>query len=263
MRVRPGLSASERFIQTMLPNGRGLLAVFEAYFDESVQSQTGDFCMVGCLYTAKKAVRFTKQWRKATGGHPFHTKDERMRRSLDDPIWPRLANIITKNRKLTVAFHVDLNELREVASPGRKLEKLAYVVTTSACIKLIAFWQLAEGLEIPVSYTFASGHQGENAADGFLTGALSMAVTKEAYRYGGHAFADANELELLQGSDFAANHFSRSLVHMTARGRSPSGISMKVFSAGKHKRNALRTLTGEKLKAELRDIEADWDMIFR
>jgi hypothetical protein len=247
----------------MVPEGQGLIAVLEAYFDES--RQRGQFCVVGHLYRPDQARRFRQRWLTRMHGRTFHATDaaacegdfKGFTTDQIEALWPRLLRIIVDCTSLTIGVHFNLDELRQYQPQAVKLEKFAYVIGAISCINKVSRWVDHRMPTQRVSYFFDQGHQGEAAAGRIIDAFIAHRASRKGFKYRNHSFLESSESPLLQGADLLAWELCKGLVAYYGE-RENYREAIRILLGAKENRYAIGELTGQTLKRAVEIYRAAW-----
>src|SRR5262245_60162762 len=106
----------ERFVEILLPDAHGLLAVIEAYFDESMRN-SGVFAVAGYGFFPEQARNFSRDWREMLGPiKAFRMADlaalqgefKSFSRSASDDLIKRATELIQRHIAVAVGFSFNL-----------------------------------------------------------------------------------------------------------------------------------------------------------
>lgn len=205
-------------LETLSPGRNYLVALLEAYFDESY-GPGGLVCVAGYVFTKSRAQALDKSWRKmlgdwglpyfrmsscAHGNEPFDTFSAGERIAVE----MEAIALIHMHALHGVAATVDPAELAKVATghPAGRLKATPYEFCVWHCVTMVAMWarEKRTGGSHSISYIFEAGdaHQGE--ANAMMNFAVSQPIYREFLMYGGHAFVPKEKARATQAADLLA-----------------------------------------------------------
>ena len=120
---------SARLLDVLLPNGGNLVAISEAYFDESYEDRSPRIlCVAGYLFRKSRAVQFGQEWSRflRKKGLPYfhanecaHSAGVFKGRSDNDEVSRKLIALTTAKTELSVTVAIDQDAYDEVFKDRR------------------------------------------------------------------------------------------------------------------------------------------------
>ena len=201
-----------RLIEILLPNDNGLLAVFEAYFDETGRDLTGAFCVAGHVYTPPNARALSRAWFRVLKGRTFRAADAfHLRGDFKDcthadisRIVQRLVEIIRRHAAQIVVVSCNIKEVEALQLKSASAKSFAYQLTTHAAMAAVGDWAKKFSGERLVAYMFDQGHEAMGAANFLLEGLLAHPDGADIYSYHSHTFQPSKSSAALQAADLIA-----------------------------------------------------------
>lgn len=254
-----------RLPELLLPKG-GLLAVLEAYFDESGRPG-GTFAVGGYVFLPKHHKKFDAAWRRLMYPFwPFHMKEFVHRRdkidrrttfeSLSDADRDRLirdaVKIINRHTKLCISIACNSRDVERLR-PGLRGLNSAYSVCCHMCMVLLGMWIERNKLPHQVAYVFEAGNEFQAEAEDVMRGAQRDSVTKQHCRYKAHAFVDKADASALQAADLFVWELTKFLDETVGQRRlgrpiRPPRASLRALVQPDPSRYEGRVIDGEQLE---------------
>lgn len=218
-----------RMVEIMLPAGGWVLALVEAYFDESIGSKgPPTLCVAGYLMQARQAKRLEREWRQtlreddlpffrmsacAGGGHPFDEICLKRR----DIIARRMYSHIKRRTILGFAVAVNLKDYADFAPQHPQLGS-AYTFCVHVLIGGVQHWAMKSDYQGKIAYYFEAGHASQSEAGRIMEEVFHNPTLKNAARYAGHGFVEKACTPAVQAADILAWHYYTDIRHK-AEGR--------------------------------------------
>ncbi|MBZ5557572.1 MAG: DUF3800 domain-containing protein [Acidobacteriia bacterium] len=261
----------DRLLEILCPDGRGLVAMMEAYFDES-GTHTGSpvMCVAGFLFNPRNCRALERQWRSkletVRRKHPkvkyFHMKelapgggqflgvpdDERQE------IERHLVGLINQRKTYGIVVATKPDDFYNTM-PTKWIEQYGHAYTTLCrhCVHVMGHWADKHHHHGRIAYFFESGAQHQAETNGLLAGIASDAVWSKKLRYGSHTFADKRVVLPLQAADVGAWQFVKFEIDTRINQRRPARKSLVALMGGRGDDSAyqLQYLTADNLKGLL------------
>ena len=207
-----------RLLDIALPSGDYVMAVIEAYFDES-QSHTGNpfLCVAGCVFKPKQAIAFDGDWRKMLDdfdlpyfrmsacearAEPF----EHLEREVRIAIQGRAARIINEHILHGVVVSVDPEEYMKITPPHPLIARQPYTFCVYGSFIAVRQRANADKYDGKIAYFFEAGQEHQEETDRLMREYMSAPDSQETFRYQSHSFVKKQDSMLLQAADFLAWH---------------------------------------------------------
>lgn len=207
-----------RLLEIMLPGGGHLMALIEAYFDESGSHRGAHvICVAGYVFEKDGAIALTHEWRDvlhyyelpyfrmsdcAHGNGPFAklSKSERV------AVQTAMIGIIKRHTIQGIAATLNKDEFLQCMPQHPLL--VGYSFTIQVILAGLRGWirhNEERGAPIEhVSYFFEAGHASRGQANRIMDLLFSNAGAKAALRYSGHAFVEKEKTPCVQAADLLA-----------------------------------------------------------
>jgi hypothetical protein len=209
---------SDEFIDLLIPSdGKGLVAVMRAFFDESEHAESGWFCIAGYAYERRKARRFNKEWKRLWGERVFHMSEFAHSRgvfALPDDERDRLirksVSIVTRTAAVGVITFCNAREIeRAMAAAGEQVVGFRgpYSLCHHVCMLALGKWSRQNMEAEGVSYVFEDGYKENYDAHQFMGEIRQMPALRHAYACVAHAFEDKKRFLPIQSADLLAYEF--------------------------------------------------------
>jgi hypothetical protein len=249
--------------EILLPTPRGLLAVLEAYFDESERAG-GVFCVAGYVFERASAKKFDREWRTLLGARwPFHMVDlvagrgrfaDLSRRECDRLLRAVVA-LINHRIVLGVAVSCRIDEVNSVAPKWIRGFGHPYTLCCHLCMASVGTWVRETGRVQRVAYVFESGYQAVGEAQDFLRGASRDPEGPEFYQYYSHGFVPKKDSSHLQSADLLAWEWAKCYDETIDMDLRPVRRSLQALIKPNRQRYKVVHLTGLPLRRFMREIE--------
>jgi len=236
--------------------GKGPVALLEAYFDESERAG-GVFCVAGYAFAPPQARKFVKEWARLFDGYVggFHMVDFVHRRGAfkglavteQGPLLREAVKIINRRMAFGVAVSCNLAEV-ELRSP-RWMRGFghAYPVCCHLCMMALGSLIGDANLRGDVTYVFEAGHPSEPEARDFMKGATESPDLKRSYRHRGDSFLPKSDAVPLQAADLLAWEWAKCRDETLEQGIRPLRKSLRALFESAPKRYKIAHITGEPL----------------
>lgn len=257
-----------RLPKILLPRG-GLLAILEAYFDES-EREGGIFCVAGYVFAPIQAHRFGKDWRRVMGHYwPFrmselvagkdkHTRPTKFASLTIDQrnaLLRKAIELINHRTMLAISIACNIHDVRRL-SPGIKGFRSAYSVCCYLCMMLLGKWIDEQKLHDRVAYVFEAGHAFQKEAE-FLMRLCKKHPQLAAFgRYESHAFVAKEDSAALQAADLYAWELGKFLDETVEQRRRDPRKSLKALVNPNPRRHEGRVLSEKSLRKYFAEIGA-------
>jgi hypothetical protein len=209
-------------VDAVLPDGEGMVAVLQAYFDESgTHDGSGRMCIAGYLFAPAQAKKFSKEWGAvlaaagldsfsasdcANGGKAFRgmPADER------DRLARKLIALIRERMTFGVAvvFAADTYEA-EATREWVKYYGHPYTTCLQFCLAEVNRWAKRTGFLGEVAYFFEAGHRHQREANERMHNIARDAKKRADYHYASHTFIDKRHARPCDAADYLAWHINR------------------------------------------------------
>jgi hypothetical protein len=229
-------------LSLLLPEGKGLVGVLAAYFDESgTDDESPVMCVAGYLFTAPKATVFTRRWNTAlerAGVEYFRMsecahgrgqfKGMPMERRIE--LERKLIELI--RQYATHGFAVSMSRAEfEAAAPPEWRENLggAYTACLMMCVMMVTKWADEHRYQGRIAYFFESGHQHASEANRHMENVAKVPSERAITRYASHTFVAKGSLSRpCEAADFLAWHMHKVLCDVLRSEKSGSPLKLEL-----------------------------------
>ncbi len=218
-----------RLVEVLAPGESDLVALIEAYFDESgSHAGSNALCVAGYLFEKEGVKRLDLEWKKvldefnlpyfrmsscAHGNYPFDGRHVSERIEVEK----RMISIIRDNMLYGAAVSVDEQEYNSWVA--KRLIGSAYSYCCWQILAGISNWLRDNNVSADVAYFFEAGHASEGEADAIMRKIFSDNALKSTYRYVSHSFVDKQKVRPIQSADLLAWLHGNFLKKMASRQR--------------------------------------------
>ncbi len=204
-----------RLLGALLPWDGYLLALVEAYFDESGSHEGSPvLCVAGYLFERDAAKNLSEEWHtvlEPKGLTHFHMIDcahgveEFAELSLDEriDIQTQLIKIIKKyhtRRIVSLMVPDDYQDL--MPFHGNMGSDYNYCLWN--CLEGVRLWVDEAQFDGDIAYFFESGHASQSEANRIMEFAFANEGSRRPFRYMSHAFVDKKKFPPVQAADILA-----------------------------------------------------------
>lgn len=255
--------AGQRLPEILLPHRGGLLAVLEAYFDES-ERVGGIFCVSGFVFEPAHAKKFDREWRELMRDvWPFRMADmvagvdrfERLTQRQRDARLRAAVALINSRMSLGVTVSCRLSEVDRYAPRWIRGFGHAYTLCCHVCMMSIGNWVRERGRNDRVAYLFESGHKAQSEAHDFLLGASGEQLGQEEYRYHTHGFVRKVDSSHAQAADLFAWEWAKCYDETIELRKRPMRLSLLALLKRNPRKYRALHLTGVPLRRFMAEID--------
>lgn len=256
---------SNRLIEILQPSGDGLIAVLEAYFDES-ERKTGTFCVAGLGFAPAAARKLSKKILRLLEGRVFHATDFFQLRgdfadyteARRDFVLRELVSAITRRFSVAVAINCNINEINSLAPEQLRSREHAYAMGVHGCMLKLGDWVHRVLPRTSVAYVFEAGHEGLASANLFASVFAHDPRGSAEFAYRSHTFQPKQDSPLLQAADWFAwewaKHFAESVETKVREPRK----SLVAMAQGRRDQFVYAHVTGQNLVTAIKQYEDIW-----
>lgn len=199
-------------IDALAPGRNDLVALIQAYFDESI---SGDYlCVAGYVFTKGKVKHLDAQWRKmlreyglpyfrmsacAHGNSPFDKLSDADR----DKVARKAIALICEFAALGIATTVNQRQYEEKVHNPYGFQG-PYEFCAWNCLMGVRRWIEDEGRKGDVAYVFEAGHASQSKANRLMQKLFESDKLRSSYRYVSHTFVDKVKVRPVQSADVIA-----------------------------------------------------------
>ena len=216
--------AFSRMVEIMLPQGGAILALLEAYFDESIgvaeRAQNGRFrilCVAGYLIDSNQTKPLCDDWKAVLdpkGLAYFHMVDcahgagiyEGIPKNERAAIAAKMIGNIKRRTLHGFAVAVNLDHWDELA-PKHPLIGSPYTFCMGMIMAGVFNWANKTKFDGEIAYFFEAGHPSQQESNQLMQKTFSLPEMKQEARYGGHAFIEKAKCPPVQAADLLAWQF--------------------------------------------------------
>jgi hypothetical protein len=236
----------DRLLDILMPSERGVIAMLEAYFDES-QREGGIFCVAGYAFAKPQAKKFCKEWTALFGPKGCRMSELSLRtkrfKGIDQTEADRLGKgavaIINRRISFAVAVSCDLSELAQVlprfivGEKGYYIDGMqnAYPFCCHLSMALLGGLVQKSNSDDGIAYVFESGHKFAPAAHRFMGLTDRSNELKEYYSHRSHAFVPKSDAVPLQAADMLAWEWAKFMDETVITGKRHMRASLKALLA--------------------------------
>lgn len=209
--------ALRRMVEIMAPGSGDVVAMVEAYFDESESDDTSTFLSVsGYIFEKERCLSLDADWKRildkyelpffrmsacAHNAPPF---DKLSPGQCDDA-----ARLCIKTIKENMAYGCSASvRQKDYAEwmPKKNTVGTAYVWCCWMSLAGVRKWAENTGFDGRVAYFFEAGHKHQRQANGVMNRIFKDERFRSQYRYGSHAFVPKETNRPVQAADILAWH---------------------------------------------------------
>ena len=248
-----------------VPEWNGVIAVLQAYIDESGREQQSQvFGVSGYAFYPGMAIKFVDAWKTLWGERLFHMKDfvalqgdfRDMDRAEQSRLIKEAVKVINDHIRFGVCISCYIDEVRDFAP--RWIRGFGNAYSVCAHLVLCEMGLIARTDE-SISYIFEDGHPGCKEADDFITATRRCYAFKKMYHYRSHAFVPKADALPLQAADMLAWEWTKFKDETLDKGNRELRKSLRALFQAHPKRYKVAHITG----TSLRKYFAQWDEIGR
>jgi hypothetical protein len=203
-----------RLLDVLAPGERDLVAMIEAYFDESGSDDGSPaLCVAGYLFRKEECQALDLKWKVvlddfglpyfrmsacAHGNHPFDKLCLNQRIEVE-----KLMIELVRSHMLFGAA-VSVNEQEYNSWPARRLIGSAYTYCCWQSLAGMLDWLEQNKIDGDLAYFFESGHEHQSQANAIMKRIFDNPKLRQHYRYITHAFVDKQKVRPVQTADILA-----------------------------------------------------------
>jgi len=213
-----------RMVEIMLPHGGLVLALLEAYFDESIgvarpagRQSHRILCVAGYLIDSSQGRPLCEDWRavlEPRGLEYFHMVDcahgagiySGIPKNERASIAARMIGNIKRRTLHGFAVAVNLEHWDELA-PKHPIIGSAYNFCMTVVMNGVSSWVEKQKFGGEIAYFFEAGHGSATETDQLMRKTFSFPEMKQSLKYGGHAFMPKAKCPPVQAADLLAWQF--------------------------------------------------------
>jgi len=209
------LAFANGLVEMLLPGGKGVLAMLQAYFDESEHTESGMFCIAGYGMFSHQVRRFNKEWGQLFGARALHMKHlahsrgefEGISKDEKDRLLAGAVKIINKRAAFAVVAWCNVQEIR-AALANRIVARIPglenpYSLCHYMC--MLSVGSISRKRDAgKVAYIFESGYHSPGAVTQLITEFSKDPSFVETVALQSHTFADKRSFPPLQAADLLA-----------------------------------------------------------
>lgn len=254
----------DRMIEILQPDGKGLLGMIEAYFDES-ERDTGFFAVAGYGFVPDHAREFDREWREILGPiRAFHATDvanfkdefKDFTPKTRDALVIRAVEIVTKHIEVAVGFSCRRADFESGAINLRGLRE-PYSYFCHLCMQEIGNWMRAQHIDGDVAYFFDQGNFFKKEASALMNLAINLPEVGELYRRRSHIFARSDDVTPLQAADLLVWEWTKYQDDTVDQKIRPLRKSLEaLFDSRKYRMRHLSAESLSKLYEPMRQLQA-------
>lgn len=216
----PHITSEDAFSQlldALLPDGHGLVAMIEAYFDETgTHHGSQSMCVAGYLFTAAKARRFNERWQSilqqaglqhfrmsecAGGAGQFKGWPPKHRAAIEK----KLIALIREHATHGVGVWLTPDEFNAEAPPWwHEYYGGAYTACLMQCVVNVIRWANHASYQGPITYFFEAGDEHAGEANTHMNNIVKVPEQRAAARYVSHSFMTKDRTRLFDAADALA-----------------------------------------------------------
>lgn len=212
-----GRSLLAQLLDAVLPDGKGMVVMLQAYFDESgTQGDSPALLVAGYLFEPQRCLALETDWSialKEAGVSIFHATDcaggwgefKDMDRKGRDELYLKLLNLIRRDATVGMVVQVKEADFRQAVPAGwEKRFGGAYAACATLCLQAVGRWCRDNSRDDRVAYFLESGHQCAGEAFHFMEFIAQFPVMRDLYRWHSHTFVSKKSTVPLQTADILA-----------------------------------------------------------
>lgn len=255
--------AGQRLPEILLPRRGGLLAVLEAYFDES-DRYSDVFCVAGYIFDSQSAKKFDREWRTLIGARwPFHMVDlvhgkgrfKGMPPRERDALLRAIVSLINQRVAFGIVVSCRIPEVHRIAPRWIQGFGHAYSVCCHFCMTAAAAWVTEHRHSNDrLAYLFEAGHQGQGEAGRFIAAAAQDPEFRQVYRYAAHGFILKKDSSHVQSADVLAWEWTKAWDESVEHEVRPVRRSLQALLRRREHRYLASHITGRRLAKYMEEI---------
>jgi len=184
------------FVDALLSDDEGLVAVLRAHIDASSRDETGLFAVSGYLIESGQSRRFRQQWRATFGDAPFSWADLVARSQQFEGITHPEKDALIKAGVGHVREHFIAGAV--VSCWNQDVQRFsprwirgwgnAYSLCCHICATAIGHWAKQNNYKGGIAYILEAGDDYHSEAEHLLSYAAKVDVVRDAYQWRSHGF---------------------------------------------------------------------------
>jgi len=202
------------FLDALAPEPRDIVAIIEAYFDESYDDRL--LCVAGYGFKKSKCKEMDRQWRHMLRrkGLPYfrmsacaHHNEPfgHLSRSECDEVSREAIRLIRKYADRGFAVTVDEKEFEALVPIEAQISHgSAYDFCVWNCLMGVRLWLSDMPERVGAAYFFEAGHRHQSSAERLMRRLMNVPELRKEYRYRGHAFVLKEHSRPCQAADLFA-----------------------------------------------------------
>ncbi|HWA02650.1 MAG TPA: DUF3800 domain-containing protein [Rhizomicrobium sp.] len=209
-------------VEALLRSGGRLVALIEAYFDESGSHEGSSIlCVAGYVIEKQNAQRLSEEWSAVLSEYDlpyFHMVDcahgNGVFKGMSKPhrimVAARMIGIIKRSAALGFAQSIDVKAYTEVIPPKLRLFGTPYSFCARTVLDQIGASFYKRNFKGKSAYFFEAGHKSRSEADRIICDLFENPLIDLVYKHGyvGHSFVLKKESPPIQAADILAWHWA-------------------------------------------------------
>lgn len=238
--------AFDQLVEVVLPRGGYLMAVAEAYFDESGTHDGAPFiCVAGYIFEAEAAREFSAKWNSALSEYDlpyFHAVDcvsqngvfSHLTDGQCDKLTRKLIALIKEHMSLGIATSVDRATYAQIM-PRHPWLGDDYQFCGARMLE--GARRSLERLGISydkISFFFEAGHDSQGALGRVIYDLMSSDENRAFWKYQSHSFVGKRDAPPIQAADFLAWQTAKLNKCIYVEGRKPRADFLALIDGSPH-----------------------------
>lgn len=261
-----------RLLEILLPAG-GVVAVMEAYFDESGTHEGSPVMSIaGYLFDKDQCDRFKDSWAETLNRYGLsyfrmsecaHGTGEFSKLSKEQRIACEKSMITHIKTRMTLGFAVSMSQAEfSRMAPPHYVDVFgdAYAACVFLAMASVGLWARKRNYSGDIAYFFESGHSQQKDAEKRMWLVKDMADRRQEFRYKSHTFADKRLVLPLQAADLLAWQWRKGFIDMFGPKRRLPRLDL--YELVKGSAYETRHFTGDLMRrlmqGSIDDVERRW-----
>jgi len=211
-----------RLLETLLPEGGLVVALVEAYFDESGTNADSPYLVVaGYIFERDRCAAMVKKWGQLLEDFqlPYFRMSQcnartgpfkRLSECQCIEVATEAADLIKTHAIRGVAFSVEKAYFHHV--PRYDFYDSPYTFACWQALLSVRRWMDENSFFGDAAYFFEAGHESESEAAGVMAKIFAQPYLKSRYRAVGYSFGEKRRVRPLQAADILAWHWHKDLL---------------------------------------------------
>lgn len=253
------------FVDALLSDDDGLVAVLRLYGDASNRKETGLFSVGGYLIESGRARRFRQEWKSVFGEQKFSWADlvaksepfQGISKPEHDQLIRAGVKLVRENFIAGVIVSCWTQDVENFSPRWIRGYGRAYSICCHFCATGMGQWAKENGYKGGIAYIFETGDDYNEEAHHVLNQATKVDVVQQSYQYFSHGFAPKDAGSPFHGPDLLAWEWGKYWTESVAqqkRQKRPMRLSLVALLRERLDRYRFIHLGGDKFLAFLNQV---------